>query len=150
MFSTLLMGGGGHAREKDHQNVKSLIIFARDCSSWPSRFRLVILGGIDKVCRLTGIKLYYLETGERREARRPSKIRELSWFVPRVGSGLQFYFDNFSCEYFTVKIVLKNHFEGKLQVLSPYVMLGKCDMQILRSQHWKVWCIVRDFGLGIF
>ena len=31
MFSTLLMGGGGHAREKDHQNVKSLIIFARDC-----------------------------------------------------------------------------------------------------------------------
>ena len=33
MFSTLLMGGGGHAREKDHQNVKSLIIFARDCSS---------------------------------------------------------------------------------------------------------------------
>ena len=32
MFSTLLMGGGGHAREKDHQNVKSLIIFARDCS----------------------------------------------------------------------------------------------------------------------
>jgi hypothetical protein len=25
------MGGGGHAREKDHQNVKSLIIFARDC-----------------------------------------------------------------------------------------------------------------------
>jgi hypothetical protein len=33
MFSTLLMGGGGHAREKDHQNVKSLIIFARDCRS---------------------------------------------------------------------------------------------------------------------
>ena len=32
MFSTLLMGGGRHAREKDHQNVKSLIIFARDCS----------------------------------------------------------------------------------------------------------------------
>ena len=32
MFSTLLMGGGGHAREKDHQNAKSLIIFARDCS----------------------------------------------------------------------------------------------------------------------
>jgi hypothetical protein len=31
MFSTLLMGGGGQAREKDHQNVKSLIIFARDC-----------------------------------------------------------------------------------------------------------------------
>jgi hypothetical protein len=31
MFSTLLMGGGGHEREKDHQNVKSLIIFARDC-----------------------------------------------------------------------------------------------------------------------
>ena len=31
MFSTLLMGGGGHAREKDHQIVKSLIIFARDC-----------------------------------------------------------------------------------------------------------------------
>ena len=24
MFSTLLMGGGGHAREKDHQNVKLL------------------------------------------------------------------------------------------------------------------------------
>ncbi len=32
MFSTLLMGGGGHTREKDHQNVKSLIIFAHDCS----------------------------------------------------------------------------------------------------------------------
>ena len=31
MFSTLLMGGGGHTREKDHQNVKSLIIFAHDC-----------------------------------------------------------------------------------------------------------------------
>ncbi len=31
MFSTLLMGGGGHTREKDHQNVKSLIIFADDC-----------------------------------------------------------------------------------------------------------------------
>jgi hypothetical protein len=31
MFSTMLMGGGGHAREKDHQNVKSLIIFACDC-----------------------------------------------------------------------------------------------------------------------
>ncbi len=29
MFSTLVMGGGGHTREKDHQNVKSLIIFAR-------------------------------------------------------------------------------------------------------------------------
>jgi hypothetical protein len=26
------MGGEGHAREKDHQNVKILIIFARDCS----------------------------------------------------------------------------------------------------------------------
>jgi hypothetical protein len=26
----LLMGGGGHTREKDHQNVKSLIIFAHD------------------------------------------------------------------------------------------------------------------------
>ena len=34
MFSTLLMGGGGHAREKDHQNVKSLIIFARDCRDY--------------------------------------------------------------------------------------------------------------------
>ena len=33
MFSTLLMGGGGHTREKDHQNVKSLIIFAHDCRS---------------------------------------------------------------------------------------------------------------------
>jgi hypothetical protein len=33
MFSTLLMGGGGHTREKDHQNVKSLIIFAHDCSA---------------------------------------------------------------------------------------------------------------------
>ena len=32
MFSTLLMGGGGHTREKDHQNVKSLISFAHDCS----------------------------------------------------------------------------------------------------------------------
>ena len=32
MFSTLLMGEGGHAREKDHQNVKCVIIFARDCS----------------------------------------------------------------------------------------------------------------------
>ena len=31
MFSTLLMGGGGHTREKDHQNAKSLIIFAHDC-----------------------------------------------------------------------------------------------------------------------
>ncbi len=31
MFSTLLMGGGGHTRKKDHQNVKSLIIFAHDC-----------------------------------------------------------------------------------------------------------------------
>ena len=31
MFSTLLMGGGGHTRENDHQNVKSLIIFAHDC-----------------------------------------------------------------------------------------------------------------------
>ena len=31
MSSTLLMGGGGHTREKDHQNVKSLIIFAHDC-----------------------------------------------------------------------------------------------------------------------
>ncbi len=31
MFSTLLMGGGGHTREKDHQNVKSLIIFTHDC-----------------------------------------------------------------------------------------------------------------------
>jgi hypothetical protein len=31
MFSALLMGGGGHARERDHKNVKSLIIFARDC-----------------------------------------------------------------------------------------------------------------------
>ena len=31
MFSTLLMGGGGHTREKDHQNVKSFIIFAHDC-----------------------------------------------------------------------------------------------------------------------
>ena len=37
-FSTLLMGGGGHTREKDHQNVKSLIIFAHDC-----RFSLLIL-----------------------------------------------------------------------------------------------------------
>ena len=27
------MGGGGHAREKDYQIVKSLIIFARDCRS---------------------------------------------------------------------------------------------------------------------
>ena len=27
------MGGGGHTREKDHQNVKSLIIFAHDCRS---------------------------------------------------------------------------------------------------------------------
>ncbi len=44
MFSTLLMGGGGHTREKDHQNVKSLIIFAHDCRPklintcvfWPS------------------------------------------------------------------------------------------------------------------
>jgi hypothetical protein len=34
MFSTLLMGGGGHTREKDHQNVKSLIIFAHDCRSF--------------------------------------------------------------------------------------------------------------------
>ena len=33
MFSTLLTGGGGggHTREKDHQNVKSLIIFPHDC-----------------------------------------------------------------------------------------------------------------------
>ena len=31
MFSTLLMGGGEHTREKDHQNVKSLVIFAHDC-----------------------------------------------------------------------------------------------------------------------
>ena len=31
MFSTLLMGGVGHTREKDHRNVKSLIIFAHDC-----------------------------------------------------------------------------------------------------------------------
>ena len=30
------MGGGGHAREKDHQNVKSLIIFARDCRWFPA------------------------------------------------------------------------------------------------------------------
>jgi hypothetical protein len=41
MLSTLLMGGGGHAREKDHQNVKSLIIFARDCRS-------KTIGGISK------------------------------------------------------------------------------------------------------
>ena len=33
MFSTLLLGGGGHTREKDHQNVKSLNIFAHDCLS---------------------------------------------------------------------------------------------------------------------
>ncbi len=45
MFSTLLMGGGGHTREKDHQNVKSLIIFAHDCRS---RDRFCTLGyGID-------------------------------------------------------------------------------------------------------
>ena len=25
------MGGGGHTREKDHQNVMSLINFAHDC-----------------------------------------------------------------------------------------------------------------------
>ena len=35
-------------------------------------------------------------------------------------------------------------------MLLPYAMLGKCDMQVLRSQHLTVWCIVRDFGLGIF
>ena len=38
MFSTLLMEGGGHAREKDHQNVKSLIIFARDCRPYGWEF----------------------------------------------------------------------------------------------------------------
>ena len=37
MFSTLLMGGGGHTREKDHQNVKSLIIFAHDCVGTTTR-----------------------------------------------------------------------------------------------------------------
>jgi hypothetical protein len=42
MFSTLLMGGGGHAREKDHQNVKSLIIFARDCRSFRPDFQLLV------------------------------------------------------------------------------------------------------------
>ena len=31
MFSTLPMGEGGDTRQKYHQNVKSLIIFARDC-----------------------------------------------------------------------------------------------------------------------
>ena len=32
-FSTLILRGGGHRREKNQQNlnVKSLIIFARDC-----------------------------------------------------------------------------------------------------------------------
>jgi hypothetical protein len=38
MFSTLLMGGGRHTREKDHQNVKSLIIFAHDCRAAPDRY----------------------------------------------------------------------------------------------------------------
>ncbi len=42
MFSTLLMGGGGHTREKDHQNVKSLIIFAPDCRSDPKAVCAVI------------------------------------------------------------------------------------------------------------
>jgi hypothetical protein len=49
MFSTLLMGGGGHTREKDHQNVKSLIIFAHDCSRMPGAIR-VILRSVD-ACR---------------------------------------------------------------------------------------------------
>ena len=35
MFSTLPMGEGGDTRQKYHQNVKSLIIFARDCREPP-------------------------------------------------------------------------------------------------------------------
>ncbi len=49
MFSTLLMGGGGHTREKDHQNVKSLIIFAHDCRG------RVLLYQIDRVTLAAGL-----------------------------------------------------------------------------------------------
>jgi hypothetical protein len=49
MFSTLLMGGGGHAREKDHQNVKSLIIFARDCrEEWLGKYMAITISKTDK------------------------------------------------------------------------------------------------------
>ena len=35
MFSTLLVRGVGHTREKDNQNVRSLIIFEHDRRSDP-------------------------------------------------------------------------------------------------------------------
>ena len=61
------------------------VIFASGCaikdgqiqpSSWPSRFRLIILGGNRQGLQVDRDKAVLF--GDWREARRPSKIRELS------------------------------------------------------------------------
>jgi hypothetical protein len=55
------MGGGGHAREKDHQNVKSLIIFANDCTPPKIRIkRYLYITTTEQLTLLT--QLYMFET----------------------------------------------------------------------------------------
>jgi hypothetical protein len=67
MFSTLLMGGGGHAREKDHQNVKSLIIFARDCRPRPSIFIFIFIFLYSALFHMKRLGLGDLWAGRRKD-----------------------------------------------------------------------------------